>query len=200
MVHQSSFNTAIQALALLYQISTVRQDISNRYYRALYEVLLDTRLLTSSKHTLFLNILFKGLRDDPSLARAKAFVKRILQICTYHQPHFVCGIFFMLSQVLKSRPGLDSLMSQPEDRDEHFEDVKDDEDEEPKEEEDSEKDSDEEEEDKSAKKPKKPSGIHAKITEYDPKKRDPQYCGAELACLWEIVIFPSLSFPFFKHN
>ena len=200
VVHQASFNTTVQSLALLQQISTVKQDISNRFYRTLYEVLLDTRLLTSSKHTLFLNVLFKALKNDSSLPRTKAFLKRILQICTYHQPHFVCGVLVMVAEVFRFRPTLSSFLTQPEDIEEHFEDVKEEE-ESPvasKEKEDEESDDEEAKSDgedtkkPGSKKPAAPNDGLTRATKYDPKKREPLYCGAELTCLWEIVRKPPL--------
>jgi len=48
---------------------------------------------------LFLNLLFKSVKVDPELGRVKAFLKRILQVCTSHAPPFVCGCLIMLSEV-----------------------------------------------------------------------------------------------------
>ena len=56
------------------------QTASDRYYRTLYEFMLDPRLATSSKHALLLNLLYKALKADPSVARAQAFAKRLLQV------------------------------------------------------------------------------------------------------------------------
>ena len=53
---------------------------TERYYRVLYECLLDPRGASSSKHTLLLNLLYKALKADPSLARTQAFAKRLLQV------------------------------------------------------------------------------------------------------------------------
>lgn len=99
ITHTAFINTAIQALSLIFTISLSRQFAADRFYRTLYESLLDTRLLTTSKQTMYLNLLFKAIRADTDLKRIKAFVKRMLQISGHHQPPFICGVLYLLSQV-----------------------------------------------------------------------------------------------------
>lgn len=66
---------------LLHQVMASRSAVSTRYYRALYDKLLAPELRRSSKHSLFLNVLYKSLKADPSAARVHAFAKRLLQVC-----------------------------------------------------------------------------------------------------------------------
>ncbi|CAH3192516.1 unnamed protein product, partial [Porites evermanni] len=113
-VHIGSFNTSVQALMLLFQVMESRQSVSDRFYQALYSKLLDPSLKASSKQAVFLNILYKSLKADPSLQRVKAFIKRILQICSFQQPSFICGTLFMISELTKLKPGLKGLTQQPE--------------------------------------------------------------------------------------
>lgn len=47
------------------------QSVSDRYFVALYKKLLDPALKTSAKQTMFLNLLFKSLRQDISEKRIK---------------------------------------------------------------------------------------------------------------------------------
>ncbi|KAJ1675905.1 RNA-binding ribosome biosynthesis protein mak21 [Spiromyces aspiralis] len=102
VIHCANFNSVVQALALLYQLSQKHATIINRYYRALYGSLLDPRIETTSKQAMYLNLLFKSLKSEPNPVRMLAFVKRLLQIAGYHQPSFVCGLLYMLSQLAHS--------------------------------------------------------------------------------------------------
>lgn len=99
ITHTGTFNAAIQALSLIFSITLAKQIAVDRFYRLLYESMLDPRLITTSKQAMYLNLLFKAIRADADLERVKAFVKRMIQIAGYHQPPFICGIFFILSQV-----------------------------------------------------------------------------------------------------
>lgn len=48
IAHVAPLATGIQSLVLLYQVMESRQAVSTRYYRALYEKLLDPRISLSS--------------------------------------------------------------------------------------------------------------------------------------------------------
>jgi ribosome biogenesis protein MAK21 len=111
ITHNANFNTAIQALILIHQVATAKQIVLDRYYRTLYESLLDRRLTTSSKQALYLNLLFKSLKSDNNTSRVKAFIKRLVQITSMHSPGFICGALFLLSELLASRLDLKSLLS-----------------------------------------------------------------------------------------
>lgn len=99
ITHAGTFNTSIQALQLILQISQARQTVSDRFYRTLYDSLYDTRLVTSSKQAMYLNLLFKAIKADDNSARVKAFVKRLLQMLSLHQPPFICGALYLLGEV-----------------------------------------------------------------------------------------------------
>lgn len=80
------------------------QVVQPRYYRALYATLLDSRLASSSKQAMFLNLLFKSLKVDQDLIRVRAFVKRFLQVLSSGvgcggDPSFICGGLFLLGEV-----------------------------------------------------------------------------------------------------
>lgn len=116
--HAGTFNTSIQALQLIFQVSQSRTSVQDRFYRTLYESLFDNRLLTSSKQAMYLNLLFKSLKGDTSLPRVMAFVKRLLQMLTMHQPPFICGALYLLGELFTSTPGLRRMLIEPEDEDE----------------------------------------------------------------------------------
>lgn len=176
ITHSSNFNTSIQALMLIQQLTSSHKVASDRFYRTLYESLLDPRVATSSKQALYLNLLYKSLKNDLSVRRVKAFVKRIVQVLVLHQPSFTCGIFYMIRELEKTFPGLQSLFDEPpeneEDEEEVFKDVPD---------EDDEKETPNEVPETKSEKPS---------NRYDPRKRDPEHSNADKTCLWELVSSP----------
>uniref|UniRef100_A0A3B4B097 CCAAT/enhancer-binding protein zeta n=1 Tax=Periophthalmus magnuspinnatus TaxID=409849 RepID=A0A3B4B097_9GOBI len=208
VVHVVKFNTAIQALMLLYQVMDSQQSVSDRYYGALYRKLLDPGLSGSSRQGMFLNLLYKSLRSDTVLRRVKAFLKRLLQVSAEQSPAFVCGALFLLSEVLKSRPVLRCLLQTSEEEEEEtFRDLPDEEEGGPVEKEQGDKGEEKEEREEEdserfvhTNKPQQPhedrpsaSWVHhhnmeggKSVQSYDPLHRNPLYCGADLATLWEL--------------
>jgi len=155
---------------LIQQVATTKQLAAERFYRTLYESLLDPRLVTSSKQALYLNLLFRALKNDVDGRRVKAFVKRMLQIVNLHQPSFTCGILFLIAELENTFPDLKTLINEPEDADD----------------------------DEAADGPDttghagmngsagQPRATH-RSTRYDGRKRDPEYSNAQQSCLWELV-------------
>ncbi|CAM0945405.1 unnamed protein product [Alopecurus aequalis] len=126
LVHSENFNVGVQSLMLLYQISTKNQIASDRFYRALYAKLLSPSAVTSSKPELFLGLLVKAMKNDVILKRVAAFSKRLLQVALQRPPQYACGCLFILSEVLKAKPPLWTIVLQNESVDdgiEHFEDI-----------------------------------------------------------------------------
>ncbi|KAG8696348.1 hypothetical protein FRC09_008568 [Ceratobasidium sp. 395] len=159
ITHSAPFNISIQALVLIEKVSSANQSISDRFYRTLYDSLLDPRLLTSSKQAMYLNLLFKAMKADTSYRRVTAFVKRTLQSLTVHQPPFICGALYLLGELFNTTPGLRDLLNDTEVKRNQTtiaEDVDD---------------------------PPRGDGS------YDPKKRDPQWANAHRTCLWELLPF-----------
>ncbi|CAG8745909.1 521_t:CDS:2, partial [Cetraspora pellucida] len=140
-------------------------SLSERFYRALYQSLLDPRLGRSSKHAMYLNLLFKALKNDPQIVRVEAFIKRLIQICGHHLPPFICGAFYMISELIKKHTTINSFINQPEDHDddEHFIDVPDDD-----------LDILDRDDDDESKKIQSSSQT-INLRKYDGRKRDPQY-------------------------
>jgi ribosome biogenesis protein MAK21 len=169
VTHSSNFNTSIQAMTLIQQISVTKHYSADRFYRTLYESLLDPRLMTTSKHIMFLNLLYRSLKADTSIKRVKAFVKRLLQIIHMHEPPFICGVLYLVNELIVTFPTIKSMLSTPEDHaddsgDEHYEDV------------------DEDKEPTTKKEEEKPEQVT-----YDSRKRDPEHAHADLSCLWELL-------------
>ncbi|KAM9338884.1 CCAAT/enhancer-binding protein zeta [Symphorus nematophorus] len=198
VVHLVKFNTAVQALMLLFQVMDSQQTVSDRYYVALYRKLLDPGLSSSSRQSMFLNLLYKSLKADIVLRRVKAFVKRLLQVSAEQNASFACGALFLVSEVMKAKPALRMLLQEDgEGEEEEFKDLAEEND-----------DDDEEERFVDADKLEegatagtagtegaKPaaSWVHHQNLEggksmqsYDPLHRNPLFCGADHTTLWEL--------------
>ncbi|XP_058469988.1 CCAAT/enhancer-binding protein zeta isoform X2 [Solea solea] len=195
VVHLVKFNTAVQALMLLFQVMDSQQTVSDRYYVALYRKLLDPGLSSSSRQSMFLNLLYKSLKADIVLRRIKAFVKRLLQVSAEQSASFACGALFLVSEVMKAKPGLKILLQETEDgEEEEFKDMA----EENDDEEENFVDADKVQEGGNAESAHaKPaaSWVHHHNLEasggkaaqtYDPLHRNPMFCGADYTTLWEL--------------
>ncbi|KAJ2158112.1 RNA-binding ribosome biosynthesis protein mak21 [Coemansia sp. RSA 552] len=115
VAHAGNFSTVVQALVLLAQIARVRPAVRDRFYRTLYDSLFDARLDASSKKAMYLNVLYRALREDTDTGRVAAFVRRMTQTALYSQAEFASGALLVLSQVLSQRPQLYAMLTQPPD-------------------------------------------------------------------------------------
>ena len=175
IAHSANFNTSVQAMLLIQQLAGSHQPSNDRFYRVLYESLLDPRLITASKQQLYLNLLHRALKADINTKRVKAFVKRILQMLSLHEPSFICGAFFLLKELEGTFPGLTSLIDQQEEDDveeEHFQDVDDD------------------QGPSAALRTSAVNGIvEHESKKYDAHKRAPEFANADKSCVWELWPF-----------
>ncbi|GBG26934.1 CCAAT/enhancer-binding protein zeta [Hondaea fermentalgiana] len=110
MVHVSSFATATQALMLLLQIMLARNALSDRFFRTLYAKLYSDELRSSSKQTMFLNVLFRAIKSDVVLPRIRAFVKRMLQVAANSSAPFAAGVLVLVSAIARQRPALRDMI------------------------------------------------------------------------------------------
>ncbi|KAG2347313.1 CBF-domain-containing protein [Suillus weaverae] len=124
ITHTSTFNTSLQALLLIQQISSslshlpessssaLSKSIVDRYYRTLYQSLHDGRLASSSKQTMYLNLLFKSLKADDNSERVKSFVRRFVQVLASGSAggtEFIVGGLYLLGELFGTVPGLRDL-------------------------------------------------------------------------------------------
>ena len=123
--HHEVFRIAIQALKLLYQFAKhqkrltrgelevakedqdqtgVTDSITDRFYRALYELLLRPHL-THKPACLdeFFALLFKAVKADKHAARALAFVRRILQVATLNDAAWAAASLLIVSELVKEK-------------------------------------------------------------------------------------------------
>ena len=120
ITHTSTFNISLQALVLIQQItvsfsslcttsssysSLMAKSISDRYYRTLYASLHDTRLATSSKQAMYLNLFFKSVKADTGNEdgeRIKALIRRFIQVLVSGgggATEFTAGGLYLLGEV-----------------------------------------------------------------------------------------------------
>ncbi|KAL8827237.1 MAG: hypothetical protein Q9191_003307 [Dirinaria sp. TL-2023a] len=179
VTHSSNLNTSIQALILVQQLVGLHQGTADRFYRTLYESLLDPRLLTTSKQTLYLNLLFKALRSDLNTKRVKAFIKRLFQVAPMHQAPFACASIYLVRELETIfpdlKPFLDQLEEAESDVEETFHDVPEDDD----------------AWNQELTSRQETDGVVSKSARmqslYDGRKRDPQHSNADKSCFWELT-------------
>lgn len=172
ITHSSNFNTSVQALMLIQQLAVTKHLAVDRFYRTLYESLLDPRLVTSSKQALYMNLLFRALKNDADVRRVKAFVKRLVQVLNLHQPSFACGVLYLIAELENTFPDLHSLLTVPEDNEEDGGETCQD-------------TNDDATLQGSLLRGNAPTS--RRLTGYDGRKRDPEHSNAHRSCLWELV-------------
>jgi ribosome biogenesis protein MAK21 len=115
--HTAPPAAATQALMLLFQLAvgsgdteavpkndesvTARKD---RFYRALYSKVTDGDMFSGRQLTLFFNLLYKALKYDTKTERICAFLKRLVHTALHLPSSIVCGVLFLLSEIISCRP------------------------------------------------------------------------------------------------
>ena len=119
----TNFTVTLHALMLLYQVQG-DSDTEDRFYSAYYKKMLDSELSNMNRHAQFLNLTFKVfwiklflcqltliielfyfkvLKNDNNSARMIAVIKRLLQVALYQQPHLMCAVLYLTSELIKAR-------------------------------------------------------------------------------------------------
>lgn len=123
ITHTGTFNVSIQALMLIYHVSAAKrvspsfcphslvltsssQAVSDRFYRALYASLFDPRLAGSSKQALYLNLVFKAMKQDTDPKRVMAHIKRLVQVMLGMEVTFILGSIWIVGEVRPLSPSL----------------------------------------------------------------------------------------------
>lgn len=116
LLHLADIHITLQTFALLLQIMTVSVSNSgaakvsstayDRYYNALYKKMLDLNLTNVGPKAAaqFLHIVHRSVHMDTNVARAQAFVKRLLQAAFYLPVQMACGCLIVIGKLLKMRP------------------------------------------------------------------------------------------------
>lgn len=114
LIYLSNISIAFQALSLLLQLVLVQDEKHDRFYNALYRKMLDPGILNVNNKitSLYFHIIHRSIQQDTSVPRAKAFIKRLLQMTLSFPPPKACGALIVINKILKSRPELISLQLQ----------------------------------------------------------------------------------------
>lgn len=213
LIYLSNISIAFQALSLLLQLVLVQDEKHDRFYNALYRKMLDTDIISANNKitSLYFHIIHRSIQQDSSVPRAKAFIKRMLQMTLSFAPGKACGALIVINKILKFRPELMnfSLKSAPvtavkvteadvkmskfdddSDGEEVYKDVP------------LEENGHKKENGKTPEAAAASSWIHVKNTdqqkasaapsksqtEYDPFKRAAAYCGAEFSLYYELLL------------
>lgn len=192
IAHSPNLGGALQALSLLLQLLSSRAAVSDRFYRALYSVLLHPGAPRGSSAAAgqLMSLTFRALKDDPQPARAAAMVKRLLQVAAHAPASFACGSLMLISEFLRLKPSHWDAVRQPREGDEgddveHFVDVDDDDDDKENGLAEDASDSDSDSDEKKLKAAKK--AMESAAHRYDMSKRDPLYAKADQSCWWELA-------------
>ncbi|KAL0274231.1 UNVERIFIED_CONTAM: hypothetical protein PYX00_006702 [Menopon gallinae] len=135
VVHFGKPNVAIQALSLLHLMSG--DSGSDRFYMVLYKKIAEPPLYNSTHHAMFLSLIFKALKKDKRPERISAFLKRLLQVAAYLPAPIVCGLLFIVSEIISRKSHVLHLehkamesdepktynSDDDDDADEHYQDV-----------------------------------------------------------------------------
>lgn len=209
LAHSEVFRIAIQALKLLFQFAKQQKKmkrtrgeieialegkekegdtLADRYYRALYEILLRVHLNKAAKMDEFFSLLFKSIKADPEHERVLAFVRRLIQMSTLNEPSYTAACLLIISELIRCKDdlrfqlySLEQISSQrrpqnkkgkaavdEDDDEERFYDV------------------DKEEEDLPQVVEENKPETKARGS-YDPLKREPKYAQAESTPIYELV-------------
>ena len=80
--------------------------MSDRYYRALYELILRTANTSGGQLDEFFALLFKSIKADKNAERSLAFVRRILQLSTLNDSAFTAATLLIVSELIKEKADL----------------------------------------------------------------------------------------------
>lgn len=111
LIYLSNISIAFQALSLLLQLVLVQNEKHDRFYNALYKKMTDLEIINANNKitSLYFHIIHQSVHQDSNVTRAKAFIKRLLQMTLSFPTAKACGAIIVINKLLRSRPELLSL-------------------------------------------------------------------------------------------
>ena len=166
------FAVVAQALTLLYQVIALKEELMNRFYTSLYRTLLAPDVGHNSKVMLYLNVLFKAIKNDTNSSRAIAFIKRLLQVAPAQGVPFLCASIFLISEASKNQSAITAALKAVDtvETDSKADLVK---------KQGAEEVADEDEQYERV--------VRERVLAYDPNEGDPAFARAHLTALWEVM-------------
>ena len=97
------------------KISDIPEDLGflNRYYKSLYEILLNREIVNSKYLRDFLKLTIESLLFDTNNTRVCAFMKRLISVSYCAEPPFIACILVIISQVLRNKNKLWKIVETP---------------------------------------------------------------------------------------
>lgn len=108
MSHSSNFKIRVQTLTLLFQFIKIQEDLKDRFYKSLYELVGTLKEVSLYKLDDFFRLLFRSLRADENLDRVFAFLKRLLQACLCNDPSFIAACLLTINELYALKPTMKS--------------------------------------------------------------------------------------------
>jgi ribosome biogenesis protein MAK21 len=86
----------------------------DRFYRALYSKLTLSDVGATSKDSILLNLLFRAIKHDPDATRARAVIKRLVQVALHQPAAFAAGVVLLVAELARSRAAIKDMLTVPE--------------------------------------------------------------------------------------
>ena len=171
--HLAKMRVRVQILLLIFQIlkSDTRSKQYDRLMKVIYETLMDPSCLHSSITELFLELVYNALKNDHSLTRVMASIKRLLQNAIHAETNVSIAVLIFLNKLSQNVSGLNQLL-----KNNFVNDFGDDEE-------------DDENKDLANGGDQKDESDLKDNGGYDYFKRDPLFSKADTSLLWELTCF-----------
>lgn len=89
------------------------ESFLNRYYKSLYEILLNKEVVNSKYLRDFLKLIIESLLFDTNSTRVTAFMKRLISVSYFAEPPFIACVLVIISQVLRNKNKLWKIIENP---------------------------------------------------------------------------------------
>lgn len=115
IANTGNFTQRVTTMSLLQLVAlgkSATEEFRNRWYRALYKLLLiSPKQVSHSAHiTGFFSMLHKAVRLDTNDDRIAAFIHRLLQRALFFHESMICAILLLVGDVLQAHPRLRSVI------------------------------------------------------------------------------------------
>jgi ribosome biogenesis protein MAK21 len=106
--HSKSLKLRIEVLKLIFSVVKAysvgtSNPYNSRYYKSLYEILLNKDIATTKHLKDLLILIMESLSFDVDITRIGSFLKRLLQICHLAEPNFITCVLIIVSQIIRNK-------------------------------------------------------------------------------------------------
>ena len=78
MTHKPNFKLRVQSLTLIFSLVKVEEELKDRFYWTLYELILSLWEVSMTKLDNFFRLIYKAMWNDKRSERVQAFIKWLL--------------------------------------------------------------------------------------------------------------------------